>query len=217
MNAWLNGPGKAFRDPLPGSTNYLSAYNRQGQLIRSKREEKTALSDPLLDESETSIQAREQEEGVSQEMIKQRALEREKRREERREMEARGGLPRERQSDLRPYPLNQQFRSQSVLSEELREKIYKMVVAEGIDLKAVSAMFSVDVRRVAAVVRLMTMEKTWVEEVSYMIHFLESVWREWMMSTIQKSISLEDFYMVTKICFASLSDPNSIAPFYVEV
>ena len=207
MHAWLSGPGKAFRDPLPGSTNYLSAYDRRGQLIRSQREERAALSDPLLDEPETAIQSREREEGVSQETIKQRATEREKRREERREMGARGGVPKERQNDLRPYPLNQQFRSQSVLSEELRAKIYDLVVDGGMDVKAVSATFAVDVRRVAAVVRLMSLERKWVDEVSCLFAFAEEL-HDWMMSTIQNSISLEDFHMVTKNALRASLTPS---------
>lgn len=171
MYAWLNGPGKAFRDPLPGSTNYLGAYDRRGELIRGKREEKSKYDDPELDESETTIQARELEQGLSQEAVKRRAAEREKKRAERREMEERGGIPRERPSDMRPYPLNQQFRSQPVLSEALRTKIYELIVDGGMDLKAVSAMYNVDIRRVAAVVRLKSLEKQWVAEVSYTSSF----------------------------------------------
>ena len=75
-------------------------------------------------------------------------------------------LPVFQQRDLRPYPLNQQFRSQAVLSEALREKIYELIVEEGIDLKSVSATFGVDIRRVAAVVRLKSLEREWVSEVS---------------------------------------------------
>ncbi|KAI9814540.1 MAG: hypothetical protein M1832_005720 [Thelocarpon impressellum] len=37
MFRWLDGPGAAFRHPLPNSTNYLGAYNREGQLLRSSR------------------------------------------------------------------------------------------------------------------------------------------------------------------------------------
>ena len=81
-------------------------------------------------------------------------------------MEERGGVPRESGRDLRPYPLNREFRSQSVLSEELRGKIFEMVGEGGHDLKAVSAAFGVDVRRVAAVVRLGSLEREWVKEVS---------------------------------------------------
>ena len=169
MYAWLNGPGKVFRDPLPASTNYLSAYDRQGQLIRGKREEKVKYDDPDLDENESTIQERELKEGVPEATVKQRASVRERKRQERREMEERGGIPKERERDMRPYPLNQQFRSQSVLSEELRDKIYEQIVEEGWDIKAVSATYNVDIRRVAAVVRLKNLEKQWVAEVSQAI------------------------------------------------
>ena len=36
MFRWLNGPGSVFRQPLPGSTNYLNAYDRTGRLLRAK-------------------------------------------------------------------------------------------------------------------------------------------------------------------------------------
>lgn len=81
--------------------------------------------------------------------------------------EERNQLPRERASDLRPYPLNNDFRSQSVLSEELREEIYKKIVDEKVDLSTVSALYGVDMRRVAAVVRLKTIERNWVSQVCY--------------------------------------------------
>ena len=32
MAEWLNGPGYKFRRPFPGSTNYLSAYDKNGNL-----------------------------------------------------------------------------------------------------------------------------------------------------------------------------------------
>jgi hypothetical protein len=34
MWIWLTTQGKNFRDPLPGSTNYLGAYNANGELKR---------------------------------------------------------------------------------------------------------------------------------------------------------------------------------------
>ncbi|KAK2750422.1 hypothetical protein FQN57_003902 [Myotisia sp. PD_48] len=39
MANWLNGPGVAFKHPLPGSTNYLSAYDRRGKLLRAVKEQ----------------------------------------------------------------------------------------------------------------------------------------------------------------------------------
>lgn len=177
MFAWLKGPGKAFRDPLPSSTNYLSAYDKSGNLLRARQEnsprrQRSESDEAELDEDEEDIQKRELESGASEEDVQKRAENRARRRQEKQELEARGGIPKERLGDLRPYPLNQQFRSQPVLSEELREKIYELVVLDRLDLKSVSATFGVDIRRVAAVVRLKSVEKQWMEQVSTNISLL---------------------------------------------
>lgn len=65
-----------------------------------------------------------------------------------------------------PFPLNPLFRSQPVLDDQTRELIYDKVVRRGDSLKAVSAEMHVDVRRVAAVVRLKEVEKQWATDVS---------------------------------------------------
>lgn len=168
MFKWLNGPGKALKDPLPSSTNYLSAYDRQGKLQRTKKpvENKAALEDPELDQDEESLQARDLDNGLSDKEAIKLSDERIKRRMERDDLKARDGITKERPTDLRPYPLNQNFVSQPVLSEDLREKIYELVVEDGLDMKAVSGAFGVDTRRVAAVVRLKTIERQWLSEVS---------------------------------------------------
>jgi hypothetical protein len=36
MWIWMSTQGRNFRDPLPGSTNYLGAYNSNGELLRSR-------------------------------------------------------------------------------------------------------------------------------------------------------------------------------------
>jgi hypothetical protein len=170
MAAWLAGPGYKFRRQFPGSTNYLSAYDKLGNLVRrgkgrptdvidaeeEARSEERALKeeeDEDLDEAERSARA----EG--------RAAERERR------AAALKRTPRERASDMRPYPLNNNFRSQPVLSEELREELYRQIVIKKMDLQSVSAAYGVDMRRVAAVVRLKTVEKQWIEDVSLTIPF----------------------------------------------
>lgn len=158
MFKWLNGPGKVFKEPLPNSTNYLSAYDREGKLLRTKR-----AAEEKEPEDEERLQKRDLDDGLSETEVMRRA---DQRKADREDLERRGGIPRERQSDLRPYPLNQNFSSQSVLSEDLREKIYEMVVEGDLDIKAVSGAFGVDIRRVAAVVRLKTIEKQWIQEVS---------------------------------------------------
>lgn len=71
---------------------------------------------------------------------------------------------------LTPFPANKVFRSQAVLSEELRDRIFEDVVVQGMDIATASAQYSVDVRRVAAVVRLKTIENNWVNEVCYSEH-----------------------------------------------
>ncbi|KAF1816721.1 hypothetical protein P152DRAFT_454949 [Eremomyces bilateralis CBS 781.70] len=75
-----------------------------------------------------------------------------------------GQLPPERLEDLMPFPLNTQFRSQSVLSEELREEIYNRVVVNGSSVRSVSAEFSVSMERVGAVVRMKQIEKDWQKD-----------------------------------------------------
>ncbi|TDZ75048.1 37S ribosomal protein S35 [Colletotrichum trifolii] len=63
-----------------------------------------------------------------------------------------------------PFPMNPLFKSQPVLSEDMREEIYKRVKHQSQSLKAVSASLGVDVRRVAAVVRMKEIEQQWVAE-----------------------------------------------------
>jgi hypothetical protein len=65
-----------------------------------------------------------------------------------------------------PFPLNPLFRSEPVLDDAARELIYAKVIDEGSPLKAVSAELGVDVRRVAAVVRLKEVEREWKTQVS---------------------------------------------------
>ncbi|KAL1957738.1 hypothetical protein VTO42DRAFT_5581 [Malbranchea cinnamomea] len=121
MFEWLNGPGAVFKNPLPGSTNYLSAYDRQGKLLRANESE-----------------GEEREDGTS--------------------------LPKESKSDRRPFPLNPYFVSESVLSEELRNRIYEDVVVRKKSVRTVSVLYGVDMRRVAAVVRLVALEKKMIAE-----------------------------------------------------
>ncbi|KAJ0427010.1 eukaryotic mitochondrial regulator protein-domain-containing protein [Aspergillus carlsbadensis] len=70
------------------------------------------------------------------------------------------GLP----GDSRPFPLNQHFKSERILSEELRNDIYHRVMVKKQSVRAVSADTGVDMRRVAAVCRLVELEKQWREQ-----------------------------------------------------
>lgn len=68
---------------------------------------------------------------------------------------------------LRPFPENPFFRSQPVLGEEVRELVWEKVARRGESIKAVAAELSIDMRRVAAVVRLKQIEKSWITEVRF--------------------------------------------------
>ena len=66
----------------------------------------------------------------------------------------------------RPFPLNDHFVSQPILSKELREEIWKRVQLEKKSVRAVSVELGVDMRRVGAVVRLQELEKKSRSQVS---------------------------------------------------
>jgi hypothetical protein len=59
----------------------------------------------------------------------------------------------------RPFPGNRTFISEPVLSEELRNEVYVRVVEKKKSLRAVSVELGIDMKRIAAVVRLVEMER----------------------------------------------------------
>ncbi|MCJ1396462.1 hypothetical protein MMC18_009352 [Xylographa bjoerkii] len=144
MFRWLNGPGSVFRSPLPGSTNYLNAYNAQGRLIRldDLGKTKTKDADEELEDTSEGDEAKDTTANIA----------------------SGDPIPRETADDLMPFPLNRQFRSQAVLSEELKDEIYKRVTQQGKSVRLVSAELGVEMRRVGAVVRLKSVEKEWVDK-----------------------------------------------------
>lgn len=161
MFTWLDGPGSVFKEPAVGSTNYLSAYDREGKLLRVMNPESAEAG----------------------------------------EGKGENDIPEETRADLRPFPMNHTFVSESILSEELRNRIYEDVVVRGRSVRAVSVNFDVDMRRVGAVVRLVELEKRWRKEVSYMIYLTlhipsptaSCVCAKAFYDEQPKSISLEDF------------------------
>ena len=107
----------------------------------------------------------------------------------------------------RPFPHNPNFISESVLSEDLRNEVYHRVVEQKKSLRAVSVQLGIDMKRIAAVVRLVELEKRQRQQVSTIsllfsalnsLHFLEVLSFPFShMMSHKKSISLEDTYMVT--------------------
>jgi hypothetical protein len=174
---WLRGNGSIFRDaPEAGHTNYLSAYNADGQLRR------------VL---EADAERKREEERKSKQNDGKRG--REERRDDRSDEEKENDgqktreIPKETIRDLRPFPLNPQFLSQPVLSEAMRDKIWEEIMREGKSVRDVSAALGVEMARVGAVVRLKEIEKEWVRIVSSTI--ICSFHSTFMM-ILQKSISL---------------------------
>ncbi|KAL8838186.1 MAG: hypothetical protein Q9170_002229 [Blastenia crenularia] len=143
MFRWLNGPGAAFKDPLPGSTNYLNAYDPQGYLIRA-RTETTPGEAPPTNETGEDI-------NLGQNQLEQNIA-------------SGKPIPKETADDLMPFPMNRQFRSQPVLSEELRDEVYKKISQEGWSVRKVSAFYRIEMQRVGAVFRLKTIENQWTQE-----------------------------------------------------
>lgn len=147
MFRWLRGPGAVFKDPLPGSTNYLNAYDANGRLFRAA--DSRGPNEGKEEESKSStLPGEEATEG-----------------DDKKNFASGQPIPKERPDDLMPFPLNRQFRSQPVLSEELREEIWRRAVIMGQSVKVISANLGVEMARVGAVVRLKTVEKDWIEQV----------------------------------------------------
>ncbi|KAF2646439.1 hypothetical protein P280DRAFT_464662 [Massarina eburnea CBS 473.64] len=171
--AWLNGPGRALKQPIPNSTNYLGAYDKYGNLVRAspgwqvrqKEAQKNATSDVGSEATGTDGDAAPV---VGQEAdepdMAARRLEEEAQAAGKKDEDDR--LPPETTEDLRPFPLNRFFRSQAVLSEELREAIYQYMVdpVESRSVPGTSSYFGVSNERVGAVLRLKQMEKEWIAQ-----------------------------------------------------
>ncbi|KAF2201172.1 hypothetical protein GQ43DRAFT_440860 [Delitschia confertaspora ATCC 74209] len=170
MYAWLNGPGAALKNPLPGSTNYLGAYDKYGNLWRARPGWTPKKLDEEKEETKEEPKSDEEKDASSEGQEPADELEMSVRRDEERKQksvakaEKDDELPPERLEDLRPFPLNKYFRSQSVLSEELREAIYQRVVNEGASVSLASVEFGVSNERVGAVVRLKQLEKQYIAE-----------------------------------------------------
>ena len=153
MFRWLNGPGAVFRDPLPGSTNYLNAYDLKGNLLRTSRS-RGGAPDGGSDDMDGGIEDLVDDAPGGQNIAGRRPI------------------PMETSDDLIPFPMNRQFRSQAVLSEELKDEIYHRVITLGKGVKTVSAELGVEMSRIGAVVRLKSVEKEWVKQVCHVCLFL---------------------------------------------
>ena len=146
---WLGSQGQNFLNPLSGSTNYLGAYNGEGQLKRVVEAAAQAERERKKKAGKTSEPAKED---TSEDSEEGRGF--------------KGETPPETTRDLTPFPLNRSFISQPVLGDELREEIWKRVMQDGKSVREVSAELAVEMSRVGAVVRLKEIEKDWEQNVS---------------------------------------------------
>ena len=152
MWEWLEGPGAAFRNPLPGSTNYLGAYDANGRLVRMRNargKEKDEDNDNKEKNEDDDDGELDDNLSISEEGPVRTAK----------------AMPPEEADDLIPFPSNPNFRSEPVLSDALRDEIYKRVVVDKTSIRRVSVDLGVDMNRVGAVVRLKAVEEKWAQEV----------------------------------------------------
>jgi len=172
-----------LKEPLPKSTNYLGAYDKYGNLVRAgpgwqRNGTKKQVADdaPAMKAEEVTKDPEAEPEKAPEGQEDLDELERAVREAESEEKDAKapskdgkddGELPPETAEDLRPFPLNQYFRSQPVLSEDLREAIYQRVKKDGATVSLASVEFGVSNERVGAVVRLKQMEKEWIAQVCH--------------------------------------------------
>lgn len=149
---WLGAQGANFLNPLKDSTNYLGAYNAQGQLKRVVDAKAELQRRREAAEAKAIREGRELTPEVSDAADK----------------ESKEELPPQSPRDLIPFPLNRSFVSQPVLSGMVREVIWFRIMHEGKTVREVSAEFGVEMSRVGAVVRLKEIEKEWERIVSHL-------------------------------------------------
>lgn len=75
-----------------------------------------------------------------------------------------------RNASLQPFPQNPHCKTASILSHELKEKIYKDITEQGLHTQEVAHKYGIKLPRIEAVVKLQKIEKQFKEEVSF-IHF----------------------------------------------
>lgn len=166
---WLDGPGQVFRQPRAGSTNYLTAYDRDGQVISGpKANNKDFDLQTAASGQEGQINLGEDAAG-EEDALDPEAMER---KETEKSMKSTDSRERTKVANARPFPLNRDFISESVLSEEMREAIYLQIVDDKKTVRSVSSEMGVSMERVGAVVRMKQMERDWLRQVSHITPML---------------------------------------------
>lgn len=177
MLSWLNQTGKEFKIPREDRTPmYLGGLGSLSESDAQKAFNASAAAkgqegsvDPKVKDNDSNVEGE----------AEVKAEDFDPSREERKDAEGRGDKgdgrfdkPREEKrrigsKELTPFPLNQAFSSQPVLSEEFREMIYTKAVEDKMSVRSISAESGVTMERVAAVIRMKQMERDWVKQVSH--------------------------------------------------
>lgn len=100
-----------------------------------------------------------------------------------------------RNPSLQPFPFNPHCRTASVISNDLRAKIYEDVTQNGMHAQEVAHKYGIKITRVEAIVKLQQIEHQWKEEVCIINDFRRPNVIT-MMKQFKNSISLEDLNMV---------------------
>ena len=140
MFRWLDGPGKTFRaSATDGPPQYLGSQVPQHRVARHDKKPS--------EEATTEVGEKDEDESTPSRGRKNAS--------------SRPSNP----MSMIPFPTNLRFKSDPVLSEELKDYIWHRVMVDKVSVRRVSAELHVEMRRVGAVVRLKGLEKEWEAEV----------------------------------------------------
>jgi hypothetical protein len=155
---WLESSGEQYRRPTPGRPNYLRPEDGGGHQLDAQSDAAAAREDSgrssMLGDMEAQV-GDEVAQSVTRRM--QQAVKPSK-------------LP----PNPRPYGLNLYYRSERVLSEELKEAIYLQWAEHSASLKDISQRYFVCVERVGAVIRMKQIERNWLKEVGFLLPYFKS-------------------------------------------
>jgi hypothetical protein len=175
MYQWLLGKGDKFKNPSPNGPNYLdapfapkkgNAKGKDGDLRGKTPMEEVTEAIGQLDEVPASPEV--DTDSATQAGSGKMSDEEEYYDTMNRLKKARGSKSSRRDDlevNLQPFPQNPHFISEPVLSEDLKEAIYKDVKMENRTVRETSEHYKVSMERVGAVVRMKQMERDWLEQV----------------------------------------------------
>ncbi|RMZ88939.1 hypothetical protein DV736_g3830, partial [Chaetothyriales sp. CBS 134916] len=165
MRLWLETTGALLKDPLLGKTNYLSGINAAGQRIADGPAgdvDRRGASQEASEQNGDNNASKGGDETEDARNLEQHAVD-DSQASEAKMSRGRTKMDANTQT-LMPFPLNPHFISQSIPSEALRVEVWRRVQEEKKSIRQVSVELGVEMRRVAAIVRLMELEKNMIRQ-----------------------------------------------------